>query len=44
MSFENYSCSPAHLAVIGLLILIWIIAGALICIENKDDKEDMNEK
>ena len=43
MSFENYSFSPAHIAVIGLLILIWIIAGALICIENKDDKEDKDE-
>lgn len=43
MSFENYSCGPEHIVVIGLLILIWIIAGALICIENKDDQEDKDE-
>ena len=43
MSFENYSCSTEYIVVVGLLILIWLIAGALICIENKDDKEDKNE-
>lgn len=40
MSFENYSCSPAHLVVIGLLILIWIIAGVLICLDDKEDKDE----
>lgn len=41
MSFENYSCTdPAHLVVIGLLILIWIIAGVLICLDDKEDKDE----
>ena len=39
MSFENYSISTPHMVAVGLLVLIWIIAGVLIFIENKDDKE-----
>lgn len=39
MSFENYSCSPEHIVVVGLIILIWIIAGVLIC-NDGGDKND----
>ena len=40
MSFEKYSCGTEYIVVIGLLILIWIIAGVLICLDDKEDKDE----